>query len=317
MDMKSAIRLFVTVMAAAALTVSCVPESEREPKNLEVIPATTTPGALDTEVIVEVKCDLSWTVKLQDDSWGEVEVKKVEKGTGGTFVFKTGVNTADGSRKNNLIVKAGNGEKKVAITQNGLSSFFTPRYFMLDGVEESTITFNSPESWKAEIIEGSEWFTLKTTSGGPGEASLVCAAKEENNIEEALEGKIRLTIGSNAFEIQVTQKAGLTDPIMKITQPGIYGIAGRNYVFGVDGWNQQSLKKDADGTMRYCLMHAGTFSAVTVSGLKNASKSAVSLAISEEGFTYPAHDYAAILIAVKEGMWWFKVNEDTYFIIQE
>lgn len=384
---------------------SCENESEKIPEVLRLLPEKTTLGALETEVSVNVECDLkNWTVELSDPSWGEVEIQTVVKRSGGTLVFRLGANTAEESRKNTLILKAGKGEYNKTITQGGLKEFFQPRSLQLIGTAEAGISFNAPSSWTAEIAEGGEWFTLKTPSGSAGNATLSAVAKDPNEEVGSREGLIRLTIGSHRLEIPVMQgqrdvilsgdtdlafsfegqeftvqtrynvdyqisiagkwikrsttkaplyekqetflleanespeartgtisfssnghpDASLTvtvtqggkDPILNYSQPGVYGLDGKNYVLGTNEWNQSSRKKESDGSLRYRLLHAQTLSVLTLSGIREEASCNVHLLLQRKDQTQLEKDYISSLIYTKDGLGWFKVSDQTFFIVQ-
>ena len=388
--------------------IACENESEKMPEVLRLLPENTTLGALETEVSVKVECDLkNWTVELQDPSWGEVEIQTVVKKSGGTLVFRMSANTAEESRKNTLILKAGKGEYNKTITQGGLKEFFQPRSFQLSGTAESGISFNAPSSWTAEITQGSEWLVLKTPSGSAGNATLAVVAKDPNEAVGSREGSIRVNIGNYRLDIPVVQgqkdvilsgdtdlaftfenqeftvrtqynidyqvvtsakwiklvtsKAPLhekeetflleenqspeartatvsfgpytssstsdamltvtvtqggKDPILNTTQPGMYGLDGVNYVLGADGWNQSTRKKETDGSMRFRLLNAQSLSAISLSGIREEASCNLHALVQKRDKTLLEKDYPSTLIYTKDGLGWFKVSDQTFFIVQ-
>ena len=402
--MKKRFKLRVLYFLFPALAVIACNESEKIPEVLNLVPETATLGALDTEVSAKVECDLKhWTVELEDPTWGEVEIQTVTKKAGGTLVFRVGVNTAEESRKNTLILKAGKGEYRKTITQNGLKAFFQPRSLQLSGTAESAISFKAPSSWTAEITQGGEWFELKTPSGSAGNATLAAVAKDPNEAVGSREGSVCVTINGHRLEIPVVQgqkdvilsgdtdlsysfegrqftvrtrynvdyeisvpakwirrvttkaplyekeetflleenedpeartgtisftssghpDASLTvtvsqggkDPILKNTKPGLYGLDGMNYVLGADGWNQNSRKKEADGSLRYRLLNAHSLSVATLSGIREEASCNLHALLQSRDKTLLDNDYPASLIYTKDGLGWFKVNDQTFFII--
>ena len=202
--------LAATVLALFAF--SCqIPESEREPEVLEMIPSKTNPSALESSITVQVKCDLHWSVELEDSSWGSVKVTLVSEGSGGSFSLDMGVNTSEDPRENTLIVKAGKGEIRKTITQGGVGSFFTPRSLVLTGTQEASVSFNTPSPWTAQVAEG-DWLQVKTASGDKGVSQLTVVAKDANENVGSRSGVVRISIGQNSFDIPVTQ--GQTDVIV-------------------------------------------------------------------------------------------------------
>lgn len=195
----------------AFLAFSCeFPESERMPEVMEMTILDTNPTALTTSLLVQVKCDLHWTVELEDSSWGSVEVTQITEGSGGTCTVSLGVNKAEEARENALILKAGKGELRKTFSQQGLSTFFSPRKVQLTGTQEVSVSFAAPSAWTASTEE--DWVELGTTSGEKGVALLKVKAGDANENVGAREGKVTVAIGGNSFDIPVTQ--GQTDVIL-------------------------------------------------------------------------------------------------------
>lgn len=198
---------------AALLAAGCqLPESEREPGVFVLHPSTLTPDALQGSITVDIECDFHWTAELQDKSWGNIETVSVKNGEGGSFLVKTGVNTAEESRENTVIVKAGKSEKTLVIKQGGIGTFFTPRSLTLSGTQEASVLFNAPSSWTAQITEGQDWLVLKTPSGQKGSSLATLAGKDANENVGSRSGKLRITLEGHSFDIAVTQ--GQTDVIV-------------------------------------------------------------------------------------------------------
>lgn len=202
----SAIRI-ILAMFAAGFAASCeTPESERIPSVFTITPSALTPGALEESVLVNVECDLHWTVQLENDSWGSISVQSVQEGIGGQFLLKTGANLAEWKRENTLIVKAGKSEKRIPVTQKGLDTFFSPRSLDIMGTNPYTVTFTSPSIWTASITEGEDWLTLGTSGGGAGNAQLVVTALEDNKNVGDRKGNVQVSIGSYLLDIPVSQQ---------------------------------------------------------------------------------------------------------------
>lgn len=203
--------LFAGLLAGAVF--SCqVPESQKEPQIFEV-KVKENPTALESSIEVSVSCDLHWTAELKDSSWGSVEVTQVKEGSGGTFVFKMGVNTNEEARENTLIVKAGKGTLEKKITQGGLATFFTPRSVQLVGTGQTDLSFPSPSAWTATVSQDdASWLGISPASGSKGNAHIAVQAKDANENVGPRSGIIRISIGQNSFDIPVTQ--GQTDVIV-------------------------------------------------------------------------------------------------------
>ena len=116
-------------------------------------------------------------------------------------------------------------------------------------------------------------------------------------------------------ELTVIQD-GAPDPVTTVDQPGLYGVSGKNYVFGLDGWNLQTRRKEADGSLRYGLLNAGTLSAVTLSGILDQESCEIKFRLTEKGFTYPEIAYSAQLVRTQDKLHWYRANEQVFFVIE-
>lgn len=202
---------WLAVAWAACLAFSCLlPESQRMPEVLELTLSDDNPSALATSIDVNVKCDLHWTLELEDSSWGSVTTTLVSEGSGGTCTVNLGVNKADDARENTLILKAGKGELRKTITQQGMADFFNPEQVILAGVQETALSFPAPSAWTAAAQE--DWIVLSTTSGEKGWARLNVSARDLNKNLGDREGKITFTIDGNDYDVPVAQRQ--TDVIL-------------------------------------------------------------------------------------------------------
>lgn len=198
-------RLLAAVLLALSAASCVLPESERVPEIFQMNPSATTLTAFQTSVSVTVQCDLSWKASLQDASWGSIEVKSENPGTGGSFLITFQPNLGEEERENTLILKAGKAELKQSIRQGGLGTFFSPRKIQLQGTQEATVTFDSPFAWKAEVAGGADWLTLTRDNGSGGPSRIVCAANDANMNVGSREAVIRVKIGESQVDIPVVQ----------------------------------------------------------------------------------------------------------------
>lgn len=186
--------------------VSCVlPESERVPEVFQMNPSATDLSAFQTSISVTVQCDLHWTAQLQDPSWGSIAIKSEKESTGGSFMVTLQPNLTEEERTNAIILKAGKSELKQTIRQGGLGTFFSPRQLQLAGTAEASVSFNSPLSWKAQLVGDPDWLTLTRSNGSGGNSHIVCVAKDENVNVGSREAVIRVTIGESQVDIPVVQ----------------------------------------------------------------------------------------------------------------
>lgn len=111
------------------------------------------------------------------------------------------------------------------------------------------------------------------------------------------------------------------DPIVNVTPPGLYGIGGKDYPLGTDGWNQSSFLTAADGTVCWRLLNAGSLSALTLTGAKAdarvGDKLTLQLTLIEQGKPAWMQNCQASLISVADDCWWYKVSDKTYFVLKK
>lgn len=195
---------WLAVAWAACLAFSCLlPESQRMPEVLELTLSEDNPSALTTSIEVQVKCDLNWTIELENKAWGAIEVKQVTEGSGGTCLLTMGVNMDQDERRNAIILKAGKGELRKTFSQQGVATFFSPTEIHLKGMQEASVSFTAPSDWTASTQE--DWIALGTTSGEKGVALLKVAAKDPNENLGGREGKVSVTIDGHSIDLLVTQ----------------------------------------------------------------------------------------------------------------
>ena len=89
---------------------------------------------------------------------------------------------------------------------------FDPPAVLLSGDETAVIHFTASSDWTAAVLEGVTWLKLVKESGSAGESTITCRARERNREVGSREAVIRVTIGSDTYDITVTQAQ--TDLIM-------------------------------------------------------------------------------------------------------
>ena len=190
-----------------ALFISCVkPESERMPEVLQISAGNNDKLApFNAQFSVTVRCDLHWKAELKDTTWGSIDIKYLNEGKGGEFVVNLKDNLEEADRKNTVIVKAGKGEATIDFVQTGLSGFFKPKSFQLEGTKESSVVFTAPEKWSATLPENPDWVKLTASKGNAGYSRLACRANDENENLGARETFVRISFGKYTFDIPVSQ----------------------------------------------------------------------------------------------------------------
>ena len=202
-------------------------------------------------------------------------------------------------------------QKDVILCEGGdkLSFDFQARTFTIKTRFNVEYTIQSSASWlkpvKTKALqERVETFTL-----------------DENTGDDARTAELTFTSEGHPdanLTIQVTQSG--KDPLLNVKIPGVYGLDGKNYVKGQDGWNQTSCRLDADGNVQYRLLNASQLSAITLTGLSTSdevgSVCTVMVTVLNKATVSRANDYQATLMDVKDGIYWLKVRPDTYFIVK-
>lgn len=309
-------------LTAVALVVSCkTPESERTPSILQLDPPTAVLSPFSQSLSFSLQCDLHWTASLEDESWGEIIIQSSREGIGGNLLFKSGMNVAEEARTNVLIIKAGKSELRREIVQEGLGTFFSPKAPEITGLDPVTVSFTAPLPWEARISEGDGWLSLSAASGPKGNASVSFSAASANFEETPRTGKALFTFGTMELPLTISQLPSEKDPILRVTEPGLYGIGGRNFVLAAEGWNQSSLLTEADGALRWRLLHQGRLAAITLTGPRADTQPGqtvtCSVKVTERGVPVLMESLPATLLYEKEGTWWYKVNDRTYFVIKK
>ena len=193
--------LLLPLLALAAT--SCV-APEKEATVLYVTVPAINVSAVDTHLDAIVTCDAKWTVTLDDESWARIESTEANS-QGGIFRIVFGPNASEDSRRVGLVTKSGEKVFSLVITQGGASSFFSPRKITISGAESGFTRFTTPSAWSAEVTEGKDWLTLKTTSGSAGIVNLECVPADANENVGARTANIKVHIGDIAFDVPVTQ----------------------------------------------------------------------------------------------------------------
>lgn len=202
-------------------------------------------------------------------------------------------------------------QKDVILCEGGdkLSFDFQARTFTIKTRFNVEYTVQSSASWlkpvKTKALqEKVETFTL-----------------DENTSNDARTAELTFTSEGHpdaSLTIQVTQSG--KDPLLNVKIPGVYGLDGKNYVKGADGWNQTACRTDADGNVQFRLLNASRLSAVTLTGLnansEAGSECVVLVTILNKATVYDSAEFPATLLDVKDGVYWLKASPETFFIVK-
>ena len=179
---------------------------QMEPTIFDVSLTETQLNASQTEVTVKVLCDIKWSAKLSDSSWGEIKETVFSEGNTGIVVIGLGFNEGKDTRSNVITVTAGTKTASLAIDQGGLADLIKPSSLQIRGTEAATLDFKPGVNWT--LSSDTEWIALpERTSGLAGvDVSLSVSAKEEFVDVGTREGALTFTFdGKHTVSVPVTQ----------------------------------------------------------------------------------------------------------------
>lgn len=162
-------------------------------------------NASQTEVTARITCDVKWTAKLADSSWGSISQTVMSDNNIGHVVLNLGFNEGK-KRSNTLLVTAGTVTKSLSFDQGGLEELIQPANIQLRGTQPATVSFKPGVDWK--LTSDSPWLALpERTSGLAGvDASLSISAKEEFVDVGTRQGSVTFTFaGKYPVTVPVTQ----------------------------------------------------------------------------------------------------------------
>ena len=163
-------------------------------------------NASKTEVAAKVVCDVKWTAKLEDSSWGSITQTIMSDDKSGIVLISLGFNEGKEKRSNILTVTAGSKTMSLSIDQEGTASLINPAALQLRGTEASTLSFLPGLDWK--LATETDWIKLsERTSGLAGiDVNLAISAKEEFIDVGTREGALTFTFdGKYKVTVPVTQ----------------------------------------------------------------------------------------------------------------
>ena len=271
---------------------------------------------------VEVKSNVNASVVIPDNcKWlSEVSTKAMSTNT---FVFKADKNESYDLREASITfrnsqygleetVKVRQDQKDVILCENGdaltfdfaAQEFKVKTRFNVEYQVKSSASWLQPVKTKA-LQEKEEVFSLEENTGASSRTAELTFTSEGHP-------DAKLTV-------KVTQEA--KDPFLFITVPGLYGLEGKNYIKGNDGWNQSACLVSRDGSIRYRLLKASELSAVTLSGLPQdavrGSSCTVHVILQNKAEVPLSKDYQASVLLVQDGTYWLKVSSETLFVVKK
>ena len=179
------------------------------------------------------------------------------------------------------------------------------------------ITVHTQANVEYEIEPNVEWI-VHTGTKALNEADETFSVLQNQENKKRV-GRISFKSSGATFVVTVTQ--GGKDPFLNVTEPGFYGISGRNYLKGKDGWTQSSFRTGADGALRYRLLDSGNITAVTVIGPNedNLPDQKVSILVSSVGVSGVAYvkEMESVFLYSKDGLYWYKTGDNAGVIMEK
>ena len=270
------------------------------------------------ESAVSFNSPSSWTAEITRG--GEWIVLKTPSGSAGNATLAVAAkdpNEAVGSREGSLCVTIDGHRLEIPVVQGQKDVILSGDTDLAYSFEGREFTVRTQYNVDYLVVPSEKWIKRVITTKAPLHEKEETFLLEENESPEARTATISFTSnGHPDASLTVTVSQGGKDPILNNTQPGVYGLDGADYVPGADGWNQSALRKEAGGSMRFRLLNAQSLSAVTLSGIREEASGNIHALVQTRNKILLEKDYPASLIYTKDGLGWFKVDDQTYFIIK-
>lgn len=196
--------LLLTLCAAVSCALTEIIQAE--PSVFEVSLTETQLNASCTEVSAKVVCDVKWTAKLEDSSWGSITRTIMSDNSAGVVLISLGFNEGKEKRSNTLTIQAGSKVKSLSIDQEGVSELIRPAALNLRGTQPASLSFMPGLDWTVTTDTG--WIVLPNrVSGYKGlQADLSVGAKEDFVDVGTREGTLTFTFdGKYKVTVPVTQ----------------------------------------------------------------------------------------------------------------
>lgn len=244
--MKSIIRKAFLLLIPLAVSCDQLMEMlQTEPTVFQVSLTSDSINASQTEVSAKIVCDIKWTAKLQDSSWGSIKETVVAGDNTGIVVIDLGFNQSGESRSNVLVVTAGSKTSSVSIVQEGTETLFKPGKIQLRGVDAATLNFMPGTEWK--MTSAPEWMdTPSRLSGLAGvEATMSIKAKEEFVDVGSRNGVINFTFDGK-YNVSLPVEQYQTDAIILETTGTEIDCKAQTVSFKVDFNTEYTVSCDED-----------------------------------------------------------------------
>lgn len=258
----------------------------------------------------------AWTVATSDD-WLDVKTRSGQAGSATVTLEAKDANENLGEREGKIRISIAGKDFDIPVTQNQTDVILSDDSAIALSFEAGDFSVSTRYNVNYKIEVSDAWIS-RSTSKAPLHESIETFTVEENSSASPRSATIRFTGGeAGPLTVSVTQDG--KDPILNTTVAGFYGIDGVNYIQGTDGWNQASVLRNTDGSLRYRLLNASTLSVVQLSGMREGvqvgDKIPLQVVITRKKNTLAIKNYSALVLYQKDGLTWLKGSDATYFVL--
>lgn len=272
-----------------------------------------------TETKVTFVAPNSWTAEIASgQDWITLLTKS---GTAGASVLTCRAkddNKNVGSREGAIRIKIGTVSVEIPVVQNQKDVILGKGSNPVFQWKGGTLTVHTQSNVVYEIDCGADWI-VHTETRALNEATEIFVVKP-NDDEEYRMAEILFTGGDGAtLSISVLQDGKA--PFLNITKPGFYGVAGKDYVYGEEGWNQAAYKENPDGSVSFRLMNRAELSVISLvadrdlSDIDNSPWDVV-VTLQKKGKTVLHGDYHLFFDDASEDLIWLSEDRNCYFILK-
>ena len=265
-------------------------------------------------VVIEVKANIAYSSSVDPSAESWIMQIPTKGLTTSTISFQVAANEEVEKREGAITISSSLGQETVKVYQEGAAPTLIVSGNQVE-MDPSGGTFQVEVRSNVDVSVGipqdCDWVSEVTTKA----MSTNTFVFEVENNGTFLPREAQLIFSNSQYKL----KEALTVSQDGISQPGMYGIYGKDYVFSADGWNQFSRKKSADGQLTYFLRNAASLSVVAVSGIPNEAKAGaranLTLRLMEKGSVKRQFSFPAVLEYQTEDLLWYRVGEETCFVL--
>lgn len=284
-----------------------------------------TPGALQLSGTqtdtVSFYAPTAWSAALSaGEDWLQLDSKQGKSGASFLTCAARDANEQVGPREGVISVTLGEYTLDIPVIQDQTDVVFADGSQLSLNYHQQEFTVLTRYNVEYGIEISDRWITHLETKD-PLHTSAEVFFVTENESADERTATIRFSDPDHpetGITIQVSQHG--VDPILLVSEPGLYGLDGFNYQKGAEGWNQSASRISADGSFRYRLFNASTLSVFTLEGVRldspRDSECMLYLQRQDKGQVTQSLGFLVTVLEIRDGMLWLKASDETYFILQ-